>query len=99
MTEKDAILTISISLESSKTKPWKKLKWRNSVPDVAKKKANKREAKKSLTSKCAADVKKCITAAEIAKRETTEFIRDTAWASAKKKPPQLKRVKNKRIEI
>ena len=78
MTEKDAILTISIFLESSKMKPWNKLKPRNSVLDVGKKKANKRKVRKLLTSKCAADVRKCITAAEIAKRKTTEFIRDTA---------------------
>jgi len=59
-------------------KPWNKLKPRNSVLDVGKKKANKRKVRKLLTSKCAADVKKYITAAEIAKRKTTEFIRDTA---------------------
>lgn len=69
---------ISIFLESSKMKQWNKLKLRNSVLVVGKKKANKKEVMKSLTLKCAADAKKCITVAENAKRKTTEFIRDTA---------------------
>ena len=69
---------ISIFLESSKMKQWNKLKLRNNVLVVGKKKANKKKVMKLLTSKCAADVKKCITAVESAKRKTTEFIRDTA---------------------
>ena len=69
---------ISIFLESSKMKQWNKLKLRNNVLVVGKKKASKKKEMKSLTSKCAADVKKYITAAESAKRKTTESIRDTA---------------------
>lgn len=69
---------ISIFLESSKMKQWNKLKMRNSVQVVEKKKANKKKEMKLQTLRCAVDVKKCIIAVESAKRKTTEFIRDTA---------------------
>lgn len=53
---------------------------------------------KLLTSRCAVDARKYITAVESAKRKTTEFIRDTVSASARKKPKQPLKVKNKRID-
>jgi hypothetical protein len=50
MMEKDAILMISIFLESSKMKPWNKWRRRRHVQDVEKKKASKREVEKLLHS-------------------------------------------------
>lgn len=101
---KGAILMTFIFLESSKMKLWNKFKMKSHVQDVEKRKANKKKQRKLWTLRCAADVKKYITAPENAKRKITVFTRDIALALVLKKlrkllQPQFKRLKKKRIDI